>query len=139
MIEMDLLDKPLLRVTNEEEGYRMAKMKLSAALVLAGMLLLSACGGGGSSDSNQPKILDAAAAEHADAAAVYRSKCMSCHGNDLQGRSGPNLQKVGSKYDAAEIKAIITNGKTNRGMPAFGKSLDEAQIEQLTVWLSGLQ
>lgn len=117
----------------------MAKMKLSAAIVLAGMLLLSACGGGGSTNSNQPKLLDIAATEHPDAAAVYRSKCMSCHGNDLQGRSGPNLQQVGSKYEAAEIKDIIANGKTNRGMPAFGKSLDEAQIEQLTVWLSGLQ
>ncbi len=53
----------------------------------------------------------AAAAEQ-----IFKQNCASCHGQDLSGGVGPNLQKVGSKYSKDQIKDIIANGRG--AMPA---------------------
>ncbi|MYL33443.1 c-type cytochrome [Pontibacillus yanchengensis] len=42
---------------------------------------------------------------------IFKNNCASCHGSDLSGGVGPNLQKVGSKLSVEDIKGIITNGK----------------------------
>ena len=34
---------------------------------------------------------------------------MRCHATDLSGATGPDLRKVGGKYDAADIEEIIKN------------------------------
>lgn len=65
---------------------------------------------------------------------LYRQSCLSCHGADLSGRSGPNLQKVGSTYSEAEIKDIIQNGKGR--MPSFKSRLTDEQLDELTQWLA---
>ncbi|WP_379966208.1 cytochrome c550 [Ectobacillus sp. sgz5001026] len=47
---------------------------------------------------------------------IVKQTCTSCHGANLEGSVGPNLQKIGSKYSQDEIKAILMNGRGN--MPA---------------------
>ncbi|RHW41032.1 cytochrome c [Neobacillus notoginsengisoli] len=43
---------------------------------------------------------------------LYQDKgCIGCHGEQLEGKSGPKLSDVGSKLDEGEIKDIIVNGK----------------------------
>lgn len=42
---------------------------------------------------------------------LFQSKCASCHGGDLSGGVGPNLQEVGSRYSAEEIQGIIKDGR----------------------------
>ncbi|MGO4106672.1 c-type cytochrome [Paenibacillus sp. YAF4_2] len=69
-----------------------------------------------------------------DAETIYKQKCVSCHAIDLQGRVGPNLQKVGAKYTQEELLGIMSKGKG--GMPSFEKRLSEEQIDALAVWLA---
>ncbi|WP_082233810.1 cytochrome c550 [Halobacillus massiliensis] len=65
---------------------------------------------------------------------MFQDSCASCHGGDLEGANGPNLQQVGSKYDAAEIQEIIENGKGGGAMPAGLYTGDDAAT--LAEWLA---
>ncbi|GGB29149.1 c-type cytochrome [Virgibacillus dakarensis] len=67
-----------------------------------------------------------------DPEAIFENTCASCHGADLSGGMGPNLQKVGGKLSKDEIKNTILNGKGQ--MPA-GLVPDD-QAEALAKWLS---
>ncbi|RDY72016.1 MULTISPECIES: cytochrome c550 [Halobacillus] len=64
---------------------------------------------------------------------LYQNQCASCHGGDLGGGAGPNLQQVGSRYSAEEINDIIVNGKGS-AMPA-GLYTGE-QATKLAEWLA---
>lgn len=68
-----------------------------------------------------------------DPAAIFESNCISCHGADLSGGVGPDLTKVGSKYNEDEIKEIIINGKGSVMPPGL---VPEPQAEALAKWLS---
>lgn len=92
---------------------------------------LAGCGAG-SSNSNEQQ-----SGEEISAEAIYKQRCVSCHAIDLQGRAGPNLQKVGAALTQEEIASIISDGKG--GMPSFEKRLNEEQIEALAVWLASKQ
>lgn len=69
-----------------------------------------------------------------DAQKLFNAKCSSCHGKDLAGNVGPNLQKVGSKYSKDEILNIIKKGKGNGAMPAGLYSGKDA--ETIADWLA---
>ncbi|MGY0693540.1 cytochrome c551 [Virgibacillus sp. FSP13] len=110
-------------------------------------LVLGACGGGDDDASEEPADNgdDTATEESADnggtvdasaAEEVFKSNCASCHGADLSGGAGPNLQKVGSKYSADEIADIIKNGKEgDQGtMPAGMATGDD--VDLLASWLA---
>lgn len=71
------------------------------------------------------------------AAKLYASNCSGCHGDGLQGRSGPALANIGAKLDAAAIEQRIAKGGT--GMPAFEGRLDQGQIRELAGWLAKQQ
>ncbi|MDR0269280.1 cytochrome c [Paenibacillus sp.] len=78
-----------------------------------------------------PEItMDAAAAE----ATLKAQSCISCHGDQLQGGAGPNLQKIGSQMSAEEIYTIITKGKG--GMPSFKDKLKSEEIANVAEWLA---
>jgi menaquinol-cytochrome c reductase cytochrome b/c subunit len=68
---------------------------------------------------------------------------MGCHGKNMEGGMGPNLQKIGSKYDATQIADIITNGKpstTPGGSPMPGGMMkDEAEIKKLAEYMASLK
>lgn len=68
-----------------------------------------------------------------DPAAIFQSNCISCHGADLTGGVGPDLTKVGSRYNKDEIKEIILNGKGSVMPPGL---VPEPQAEALAKWLS---
>jgi len=68
-----------------------------------------------------------------DAAAVFKQNCASCHGQNLEGIAGPNLTKVGSKYDANQIADIIKNGKGS--MPG-GLLKKQPEIQAVAKWLA---
>ncbi|MBD2847736.1 cytochrome c [Paenibacillus sp. IB182496] len=115
--------------------------KYKAAVALTGVVLLAGCGGGGANENNTAPPAgnnnNAGGAENADVAAaetIYKQNCLACHGADLEGRAGPNLQKVGGKYDEQELINLITNGRG--GMPAFKDTLDESQIQEVSAWLA---
>jgi mono/diheme cytochrome c family protein len=72
--------------------------------------------------------------DSAVAEALFKQSCTSCHGVDLGGDFGPNLQKVGSQLSKAQIITQITNG--GDAMPAFEKKLKADDIEALATWLA---
>ena len=75
-----------------------------------------------------------AGAGTAAAQAVYKQNCMTCHGADLSGGVGPNLQTVGGRLSGDQIRNRISNG--GGGMPAFKGTLSDDQINALVQWLS---
>ncbi|BDG37502.1 cytochrome c [Parageobacillus sp. VR-IP] len=106
------------------------KWKL-ATVFLGASLALAACGGNNNATDNNNGNNGggdtAAAAEQ-----IFQQNCSSCHGKDLSGGVGPNLQKVGSKYSKDEIKKIIENGRG--GMPAGVIKGEDA--DKVAEWLA---
>jgi cytochrome c551 len=97
--------------------------------ILPAFLLLSACGAGGDkSDSSDTNHSTAGNAED-----LYQESCIGCHGQNLEGAAGPNLQKVGAKYSEGQIEEIINKGRGNN-MP--GGLVNEKEAEALAKWLS---
>ena len=62
-------------------------------------------------------------------AAIFATRCASCHGADGGGSFGPALGAgvaVGRFPDAADEVAVVANGRGS--MPSFADSLTEEQI-----------
>jgi cytochrome c551 len=68
------------------------------------------------------------------AAALFKQNCITCHGVELQGGFGPNLQKVGSLLTKEQITKQIHDGGGD--MPPFGTRLKTEEIQIIAAWLS---
>ncbi|MEI7025839.1 c-type cytochrome [Paenibacillus sp. y28] len=99
-----------------------------AATVLA--LALSACGSSGGGGA-AGETTDAKSPE-----ALVKANCISCHGNQLEGRGREklNLLKVGARMSKEEIADKITNG--GGGMVAFKGRLTEEEISSIADFLA---
>lgn len=62
-----------------------------------------------------------------DAAAIFSQKCAGCHGANGGGGMGPALGATDEKGDEY-IRNVIVNGSPEKGMPAFGSQLSEAEV-----------
>jgi len=102
-------------------------------IVLAAVAVIGAAGCSGTPPKEETR-LDKQAAEYPEAVALYKKSCLSCHASDLEGRVGPNLQQVGSKFNADELANLISEGKG--GMPSYKKSLSTEEIHALADWLA---
>ena len=73
-----------------------------------------------------------------DAVAVFKQRCMQCHGTELQGMMGPesNLQKIGAQLTKEQIISVIHNG--GKRMPAINGISDE-EADKVADWLSTLK
>jgi mono/diheme cytochrome c family protein len=79
-----------------------------------------------------------------DAAALYKTKCQSCHAADGSGDTpmgkklaahdfrSPDVQKLSD----ADLIAVVTNGKNK--MPAYKDKLTDDQIKQLVAYVREL-
>jgi cytochrome c551 len=63
---------------------------------------------------------------------IASTACMTCHGENLKGGAGPNLNKIGSKYAQNDIENIIKNGKG--AMPGGVITPEDAKI--VAEWLA---
>ena len=64
-------------------------------------------------------------------ATVYSSKCAMCHGENLQGKIGPNLTDkswINGDGTALAISHVVENGSTVKGMPAWRGVLTDKEI-----------
>lgn len=93
--------------------------------------------GGGSSGAAPAPVEEADPGFTADAIWRAQQSCVSCHGNNMEGGAGPNLQKVGEKYDAAQLVDIIKNGVPPQ-MPG-GLIQDEQTIQELAEYMASLK
>ncbi|GIO58401.1 MULTISPECIES: c-type cytochrome [Paenibacillus] len=107
---------------------------LTIAVVMAIVLMFTLPGKEQVAEEEKPTMpevtMDAAAAE----STIKAQGCISCHGDQLQGAVGPNLQKIGSQLSAEEIYTIITKGKG--GMPSFKDKLKAEEIANVAQWLA---
>ena len=99
------------------------------ALLFGTLLVLGACGGG-----NADKPADTGSTngttDVADAEKIYSNSCIGCHGGNLEGKSGPALDKVGGHMTEEEILDVIVNGRGT--MPPMLKGDD---AEAVAKWL----
>lgn len=86
---------------------------LFVVLAALALVVLGACGGEGDDDPG---------------AQTYSRSCASCHGQNGQGGIGKSLEGIAERYTAEEHVDIVTNG-TDGGMPPFGVSLSDEEID----------
>jgi len=65
---------------------------------------------------------------------IYKSSCLSCHGDQLEGRLGPKLSQVGATLTKEQIYKQIAKG--GGGMPKFEGKLSEDELVTITNWLA---
>ncbi|MCM3342548.1 cytochrome c [Paenibacillus sp. MER TA 81-3] len=109
----------------------MLKANLTFFLIVMIVLVITACSEG---TDNQATNEGMTAPGDANALALYKKQCLSCHAADLSGKVGPGLQEIGSKLTEQQLIEIIHDGA--RGMPAFKKMLSAEEIQALSQWLS---
>jgi|CeladaMinimDraft_18_1061708.scaffolds.fasta_scaffold02557_1 cytochrome c551 len=109
---------------------------MAVALMAALGLGLSACGGGKNDGANKGDSGGATPADGAaaQAEAIYKANCVSCHGANLGGGLGPELRNVEQRLSADEQFAVVKEGRGR--MPAFGGSLSDEEIRALVDWIS---
>jgi len=112
------------------------KVWFAAVLLVAFGLGVSACGGGNNDGADKRKPDNTAPADStaAQAEAVYKANCASCHGADLGGGFGPELKNVDQRLSADELFTVIKEGRGQ--MPAFGGTLSDEEIQALVEWIS---
>ncbi|MNO96788.1 Cytochrome c-551 precursor [compost metagenome] len=104
-----------------------------AACAIAIILMFTLPGKGEMAEEVKPSmpevVLDATAAE-----ALVKANCISCHGDQLQGAMGPNLQNIGSVKTPDELYTLIGKGKGI--MPGFKETLADEEIANIAQWLA---
>jgi mono/diheme cytochrome c family protein len=89
-------------------------------------------------------LMAPSAARAQNAAATYKGKCAGCHGVDGKGNTAPGkalgVHDFGSdevtKMSDTDLITIIAAGKNK--MPAYGKSLKDAEIKDLAAYVREL-
>jgi cytochrome c6 len=90
-------------------------------------------------------LLSGAAQAQTGGEALYKTKCVACHGADGKGETAAGkankVRDLGSadvqKQSDDELSGIIGNGKGK--MPAYSKSLKPEQIKDLVTFLRSLK
>lgn len=104
------------------------------AVGLCGMLAIG-CG------SHTTIVQQDAQGPSAAAVSLYQANCSLCHGDNLEGGIGPNLQHVGSKLSESAIVHQIDVG--GGPMPGYGPNhqhiLTTSEIQELATWLGTKQ
>src|SRR5262245_24286416 len=70
-----------------------------------------------------------------DIAKVSQEYCAGCHGPNLEGGRGGALIGSLERGDDDSIATSIRDGSPQTGMPAFGRALDEAEVQALVVYI----
>ncbi|GIN19642.1 MAG TPA: cytochrome c [Bacillus bacterium] len=110
------------------------KKKVWTLVMSAGLAIgLAACGGGGNDNDNAGGGNEGGGETATnDAEAIFQQNCSSCHGENLEGRNGPALDKIGASLSQDEIHDVIENGRP--GMPAGIIKGDDA--DKVAAWLA---
>lgn len=82
-----------------------------------------------------PEVLNAGAA-------VFKSKCSSCHGTEGQGVVGPNLTDrfwIHGRGQRADIIQVVTKGVLDKGMPAWDGLISDDEVVAVTAYVYSLK
>ncbi|WP_147535824.1 c-type cytochrome [Bacillus marasmi] len=90
-------------------------------LLLLGIITIGLLGGCGNDQAANPN----------DPEGLYKKSCVGCHGENLEGASGPAVKNMADKYTQDELYTLIMEGK---GMMP-GNLLSEAEAKKVTEWM----
>lgn len=103
------------------------------AVIFGVVLILAACGGNKEAKPANTTTGTTTETVTVDAEKIVNSKCISCHGGNLQGQGAfPALADVGARLSQEEILKVIENGRG--GMPAGIITGEEAKA--VAAWLA---
>ncbi|ETT82038.1 cytochrome c551 [Viridibacillus sp. FSL R5-0477] len=107
--------------------------KTLLAMLFGSALVLGACGGNDKAKEETTNEKNGSETAAVDAQQIIQSKCISCHGENLEGQGNfPNISKIGATLSKKEILDVINNGKN--GMPGGLITGDDA--DAVAQWLS---
>lgn len=102
------------------------------ALFFGTALILGACGDGEITEPPQVEAPDNGNSA-IDAERIVNQRCISCHGENLEGRGNfPELNEVGSRLSEEEILAVILEGRGS--MPP--RIIEGEEAEAVAAWLA---
>ena len=82
--------------------------------------------------ASQTKPTEVKTTDHGSAAKLYIEHCQACHGVGRLGAMGPALFPENlSRLKKSKAVKVITDGRPATQMPAFNKTLDQAEITSL--------
>ena len=97
-------------------------------------------------EPNAPEVVeDEFTPSAARGAAIFAGACFTCHGEDGRGGSAPTLNDSArlSAHDDDWYRQTIINGRPAQGMPIWGATLSQNQVEDLIAlvgaWRTGEQ
>lgn len=109
--------------------------KTIAGIALLLMFTLAACGKTTTPGTNNGgAATGGGGTATANADAIVKQNCTSCHGVNLEGSVGPKLSNIGTKYSKDQIAGIVSSGKG--AMPSFKGKLSDADINTVADWLA---
>jgi len=74
----------------------------------------------------------------ADGAAVYKTKCASCHGPDVAGQTAVGkILKIKDLKDATDVKNSVENGKGK--MPAYKGKLSAEELDAVVKYVQSFK
>jgi cytochrome c oxidase cbb3-type subunit III len=91
---------------------------------------------------NKEKTPASAAFETAAGKAIFATTCAGCHGLDGRGgERGPNIatRPETRRLSNADITHVIEDGSPSKKMPGFGRSLNDAKIHAIILYVRSLQ
>lgn len=113
--------------------------KLATTVLAAAALLAAGCGGSDTASvpsTPAPTTSGGSAAKgSAEGKQIFVANCSTCHtlaAAGANGMAGPNLDEL--KPGEAQVKAQVING--GGGMPAFGGTLDPAQVDAVSAYVA---
>ena len=118
---------------------------LGSTLLVLATFGLAACGGSSDDSATAPAPSGNGQATQQESASggdqageqIFVANCASCHTLSAAGAAGavgPNLDDL--KPSEATVKTIVTNG--GNGMPSFSASLDPAEIDAVSKYVSSV-
>src|SRR6185437_150873 len=121
------------------------KLAALAILVLSAVMLLraqegapapAAPGQGARPGARNSAQKEAEAAAASRGSTIFKENCAACHGENLTGGRGPDLIRsslVRHDKNGDLIGPVVTNGRTEKGMPAF--PFTQAQVADLIAFI----
>src|SRR5699024_1808236 len=103
----------------QKEGKILKKAQLVVGMFFMAMML-AACGGG--NDGNNGNN----GGDSEEAEQLYEQSCASCHGDDLEGESGPDLDNIGADMSNNKSREQIDNVSDDSDRPAGVSEGDDA-------------
>lgn len=98
---------------------------------------------GGSKTTLQANMIKVADADMDEVKAMFNSRCSHCHGqNGASPQQERDLRKLSKRYTdkwQEVAHTTITNGRTDLGMPNWGGTLSEGEINNIIKFLDTIQ